>query len=204
MSAPSAQLFYIYDTHCPWSYATLPLVNEIASAYPEFTLNLLHCARYEGDENISKLTIESVEDDSSIIFNDEYLAQLKQAKDSTLTANVMSWVTNKVPYIGLPLLNALSKAHFEQKNELQSFDDISDIITELKLSPPNKVFSLEKLTKDAEITLHAIEELQEVMGTKAIPAILLAIDEKLILLNHSLYLKHPKGILEAVEFELNN
>lgn len=200
----SAQIFYIYDTHCPWSFATLPLVNEIMSEYPDFTLNLLHCARYEGDENVSKQTIEAVEDDSSIIFSDDYLAQLKQAKDSTLTANVMSWVTNKVPYIGLPLLNTLAKAHFEQKNELQSFDDISNIINELKLSPPNKVFSIDKLTKDAEISLHSIEELQDVMGTKAIPAILLAIDEKLILLNHSLYLKNPKGIIEAVEFELNN
>ena len=204
MSEQSAQLFYIYDTHCPWSYATLPLVNEIMSEYPEFPLNLLHCARYEGDENISKQTIESVEDDSSITFSEAYLSQLKQAKDSTLTANVMSWVANKVPHIGLPLLNALSQAHFEQKNELQSFDDISDIINEFKLSPPNKVFSIEKLTKDADISLHSIEEFQEIMGTKAIPAILLAIDEKLILLNHNLYLKHPKAIVDAVKLELED
>jgi len=200
----SVQLFYIYDTHCPWSYATLPLVNEVMNAHPEFTLNLLHCARYEGDENISKQTIESVEDDSSLSFNQEYLTQLKRAKDSTLTANVMSWVSNKVPQMGLPLLNLLFKAHFEQANELQSFDDISDIIEELKLSPPNKVFTLEKLTKDAEISLHSIDELQDIMGTKAIPALLLAIDEKLILLNHNLYLKHPKAIVDAIKLELNN
>lgn len=200
----SVQLFYIYDTHCPWSYATLPLVNEVMNAHPEFTLNLLHCARYEGDENISKQTIESVEDDSSLSFNQKYLTQLKRAKDSTLTANVMSWVSNKVPQMGLPLLNLLFKAHFEQANELQSFDDISDIIEELKLSPPNKVFTLEKLTKDAEISLHSIDELQDIMGTKAIPALLLAIDEKLILLNHNLYLKHPKAIVDAIKLELNN
>jgi len=200
----SAQLFYIYDTHCPWSYVTLPLINEIIAAHPEFTLNLLHCARYEGDENISKKTLELIEDESATTFSKEYIAHLKHAKDSTLTANVMSWVVNKVPYVGLPLLNILFKAHFEQANELQSYDDISEFIDELKLSPPNKVFSIEKLTKDAEISLHNLEELQEIMGTKAIPALLLAIDEKLILLNHNLYLKHPKAIVEAVELELSN
>lgn len=200
----SVQLFYIYDTHCPWSYVTLPLVNEIIAAHPEFTLNLLHCARYEGDENISKNTIESIEDDSSTVFSDVYMKQLKQAKDSTLTANVMSWVSNKVPQVGLELVNSLFKAHFEQGNELRSFDDISEIINDLKLSPPNKVFTLEKFTKDAEISLNNLEELQEIMGTKAIPAILMAIDERLILLNHNLYLKHPKAIIEAVELELNN
>jgi protein-disulfide isomerase-like protein with CxxC motif len=199
----SVQLFYIYDTHCPWSYVTLPLVNEIMTVHPEFTLNLLHCARYEGDENISKKTIESIEDDSSTVFSDVYMKQLKQAKDSTLTANVMSWVSNKVPQVGLELVNLLFKAHFEQANELRTFDDISDIVNELKLSPPNKVFTLEKFTKDAEISLSNLEELQEIMGTKAIPAILMAIDEELILLNHNLYLKHPKAIVEAVELELN-
>jgi len=200
----SVQLFYIYDTHCPWSYVTLPLVNEIMAAHPEFTLNLLHCARYEGDENISKKTIETIEDDSATIFSDAYMAQLKQAKDSTLTANVMSWVSNKVPHIGLEVLNALFKAHFEQANELRSFDDMSDIVSEFKLSPPNKVFTLEKFTKDAEILLSSLEELQDIMGTKAIPALLLAIDERLILLNHNFYLKHPKAIVEAVELELAN
>lgn len=200
----SVQLFYIYDTHCPWSYATLPLVNAIMEAHPEFTLNLLHCARYEGDENISKKTIETIEDDSSIVFNKNYISQLKQAKDSTLTANVMSWVSNKVPQLGLTLLNQLFQAHFEEGNELRTYDEILDIITKLKLSPPNKVFTIEKYTKDAEISLGNLEELQEIMGTKAIPALLLAIDEKLILLNHNFYLKHPKAIVEAVELELNN
>lgn len=200
----SIQLFYIYDTHCPWSYATLPLVNEIMNAHPDFTLNLLHCARYEGDENISKKTLEAIEDDSSINFSNDYLSTLKQAKDSTLTANVMSWVSNKVPHVGLELLNALFTAHFEQGNELSSYDEISDIINEFKLSPPNKVFTLEKFTKDAEILLSNLEELQEIIGTKAIPALLIAIDEKLVLLNHNLYLKHPKAIVEAIELELNN
>jgi hypothetical protein len=42
------------------------------------------------------------------------------------------------------------------------------------------------------------------MGTKAIPALLLAIDERLILLNHNFYLKHPKAIVEAIDLELAN
>jgi protein-disulfide isomerase-like protein with CxxC motif len=198
----SAQLFYLYDTHCPWSYATLPLVNEIVSAYPEIELQLLHCARYEGDENISKQTIEDVEDDSTVKLNETYLQQLKHAKDSTLAANLMAWVSNKVPHIGLEVLNGMFEAHFTQANEMLSIDDMSELITEFKLSPPNKVFTIEKLTKDAELSIHGINELQEIIGTQAIPAILLAVDENLILLNHNLYLKHPKAIVEAVKLEL--
>lgn len=199
----SAQLFYIYDTHCPWSYATLPLVNEIASACPELELQLLHSARYEGDENIAKSTIEAVEDDSSITFNDTYIQTLKQAKDSTLTANLMAWVSNKIPKNALDVVNALFKAQFTQANELLSIDDLEYIISEYKLSPPNKVFTLEKLTKDAEIAIYGINEIQEIIGTQAIPAIMLAIDENLILLNHNLYLKHPEAIVEAVKLELS-
>lgn len=199
----SVQLFYIYDTHCPWSFATFPLVCEIVNAYPDFTLNLLHCARYEGDENIAKLTIETIENDSATVFKDAYINSLKQAKDSTLTANVMSWVSNKLPHAGLALLTEFFNAHFEQGNPLRSHDDVVDIISALKLSPPNKVFTLEKHTKDAEILLSSLDELQEIMGTKAIPALLLAVDEKLTLLNHNLYLKHPKAIIEAIEIELS-
>ena len=43
------ELFYIYDTHCPWSYATTKLTNEIAKAFPQIKINLWHCANYEGD-----------------------------------------------------------------------------------------------------------------------------------------------------------
>ena len=199
----SAQLFYIYDTHCPWSYATLPLINEIASAYPELELQLLHCARYEGDENIAKTTIEDVENDSSVTFSNSYIQALKQAKDSTLTANLMAWVSNKIPKAALGVVNSLFDSQFTQANELLSFEDIEDIINEYKLSPPNKVFSVERLTKDAEIAVYGINELQELIGTQAIPAVMLAIDENLILLNHNLYLKHPKAIVEAVKLELS-
>lgn len=198
----SAQLFYIYDTHCPWSYATLPLVNEIMTVYPEMDLHLLHCGRYEGDENISIQTIDDVEEDSNIKFNDDYITNQKHAKDSTLAANLMAWVSNKVPRSALDVLNALFDAHFKQSNELLSDDDTADIVSKFKLSPPSKVFTLAKLTKDAEMAIYGINELQEVMGTQAIPAILLGVDENLILLNHSLYLKQPKAIVEAVQLEL--
>ncbi len=198
----SAQLFYIYDTHCPWSYATLPLVNEITHAYPEMELHLLHCARYEGDENISRQTTEAVEEDSTVKFSQSYLSNQKQAKDSTLAANLMAWVSNKVSRSSLDVLNAIFQAHFNDANEILSEDDASDVIKNFKLSPPSKVFTLDKLTKDAEIAIHGINELQEVIQTQAIPAILLAVDENLILLNHNLYLKHPKAIVEAVKLEL--
>jgi len=198
----SAQLFYLYDTHCPWSYATLPLVNEISNVYPEIEIHLLHCARYEGDENISIQTIDAVEEDSSVQFSENYIANQKHAKDSTLSANLMAWVSNKVPGVALDVLNALFTAHFEQSNELLSADDTADLVSQFKLSPPSKIFTLDKLTKDAEIAIHGIDELQEVIGTQSIPAILLAVDENLILLNHNLYLKHPKAIVEAVKLEL--
>jgi protein-disulfide isomerase-like protein with CxxC motif len=197
----STELFFIYDTHCPWSYATLPLVNEIKQAFPEITLHLWHAARYEGDENVTKQTIENVIDDSNCVFNQDYLAQLKQAKDSTLAANLMAWIEHKIPQEALPILNALYKAHFEQANELGSLEDVADIISHFKLSPPQKVFTQKKLTKDAEFIMHNIIEFQEIIETQAIPALLLAIDDNLIMLNHNLYLKNPKAIVDAIKLE---
>ena len=198
----STDLFFIYDTHCPWSYATLPLVNAIKSEFPEITLHLWHAARYEGDENIAKQTIENVSNDSNCVFNQDYLAQLKHAKESTLAANLMAWIEHKIPQQALPILNALYKAHFEQANELASFEDVEDIISEFKLSPPQKVFTQKKLTKDAEIIMHDIIDLQELINTQAIPALLLAVDDNLILLSHNFYLKDPSAIVDAVKLEL--
>ncbi|MFT5757656.1 MAG: putative protein-disulfide isomerase [Alteromonadaceae bacterium] len=198
----STELFFIYDTHCPWSYATLPLVNEIKQAFPEITLHLWHAARYEGDENVTKQTIENVMTDSPCVFNQEYLAQLKHAKDSTLAANLMAWIEHKIPQEALPVLNALYKAHFEQVNELASFEEVADIISEFKLSPPQKVFTQKKLTKDAEIVMHNIIEFQDIIETQAIPALLLAVDDNLIMLNHNLYLQNPSAIVDAIKLEL--
>ncbi len=198
----SAELFFIYDTHCPWSYVSLPLVNEIAQAFPDINLHLWHSARYEGDENIAKQTIESVSVESNLDFNKAYLDNLTLAKDSTMAANVFSWAQHKIPHLALPLLNRLFKAHFEQGNELLTLDDLAEIIEEFKLSPPKKVFTRDKFTREAEIVIHDIDELQEVIGTQAIPALLLAVEDDLILLNHNLYLKSPKSIVDAIKLEL--
>lgn len=198
----NTQLFFMFDTHCPWSYATLPLVNKIAEAYSDINLHLLHCARYEGDENISKKTLLDVEDLSNTRFSPIYNESLSMAKDSTLAANFVSWISTKVPYETLNVVNALMKAHFEEGNPLTTQDDVASLISEYKLSPPAKVFSIDKLTRNAEVVLSEIIELQEVIGTEAIPALLLAIDDKLILLNHNLYLADHNAIIDAVKLEL--
>jgi len=61
-----------------------------------------------------------------------------------------------------------------------------------------------KLTKDAEFAIHDIFEIQEIIGTQAIPAMLLACNENLVLLNHNLYLESPESIIDAVKLELEN
>ena len=45
--------------------------------------------------------------------------------------------------------------------------------------------------------------MQEIIGTPAIPALMLAIDDNLILLNHNLYLKDPTTIVEAINLEIH-
>lgn len=200
----SAELFFIYDSHCPWSYATTTLVNEIATAFPEIELHLWHSARYEGDDHVKFDTINAVKAESNLHFSDRYIKQLTQAKDSTVAANLMAWANNKIPQLSLSLLNAIQEQHFEQGLELTNADDFDSIVADFKLSPPQKVFNKDKLAKESEINLHDIFELQEVIGTNAIPALLLAIDENLILLNHHLYLSDPKSIVDAVKLELKD
>lgn len=198
----SAELFFIYDSHCPWSYATTPLVEAIHQAFPEIELHLWHCARYEGDEQISHKTLDQVEQDSTITFTSNYKAQLNNAVDSTNAANILAWVANKMPSNTLPLLTAIQQQHFEQGNSLKATEDFDNVIKEFKLSPPAKVLKSDKFTKDAEFTFAHIEEIQEVIGTQAIPALLLAVNDDLVLLNHNLYLKDPRAIVEAVKQEL--
>jgi len=198
----NAELFFIYDSHCPWSYATTPLVNCIAKAFPEMPLNLRHSARYEGDELIEQHTVNSVINDSNVEFSDNYIKQLAQEKDSTVSANIMAWAQAKVPHLSLPLLNAIQNSHFQQGLALTCESDFSEIISEFKISPPNKVFNNNKLTKDAENIIHDTFEFQELINTSAIPALLIAVEDNLILLNHNLYLKNPEAIVEAIQLEL--
>ena len=115
----------------------------------------------------------------------------------------MAWIEQKNHRNALPLLNALQKAHFQTANNFIHRDDFSSLMNEFKLSPANKIFTLDKFTKEAEITLNDIFELQDIIGTKGIPALLLAVNDNLLLLNHHLYLQDPKSILDAVSIELN-
>jgi protein-disulfide isomerase-like protein with CxxC motif len=199
----SAELFFLYDTHCPWSYVTTKLVNEINKAFPNITLHLWHAAFFEGSTRISMDEVSKVEKLADMRFSTNYQNALEQNKNSILAANLMTWAEHKTPDMALPLLNAMQQAHFEQGNKLSTQADLDNIINELKLSPPAKVFKNDKLSKDALVQLEEIFALQELINTEAIPALLLAVDDQLILLNHNFYLTQPKAIVEAVQLELN-
>lgn len=203
----AAELFFIYDSHCPWSYATTPLVNAVNQSLPEVTLNLWHCAYFsdaDGENTITKQQITQVKELSSVNFSPEYMGKLSHGKDSTLCANLMTWAVGKTPEQALRLLNALQAAHFSAGNDLSEQANLENIIEEFKLSVPAKVFNKTKLTTDAAAQVHEIYALQEIIGTQAIPALLLAIDDELILLNHNFYLQEPNTIIDAIKLELNN
>lgn len=198
----SQELFFIYDTHCPWSYAATSLVNEISEALPQINITLLHCSYFDGEQKISQLQIDAIKRQSNAKFGKQYLAQLEQTKDSTLTANLLTWAQQKAPKTALPLLNALQYLHFQQGSELITAQDIEATLTSLKLSAPAKTLTCEKLTKATEENIHQIFELQDIIGTKAIPALLLAVNDNLTLLSHNLYLENPKEIINAINIEL--
>jgi putative protein-disulfide isomerase len=202
----AAELFFIYDSHCPWSYATTPLVNAVNKSLPEVALNLWHCAYFsDADDNnvITKQQISQVKDLSTVNFSPEYMSKISHGKDSTLCANLMTWAAEKTPQQALALLNALQSEHFSKGNELSEQTELNDIVDEFKLSVPAKIFNKTKLSSDAAAQVHEIYALQEIIGTQAIPALLLAIDDDLILLNHNLYLEEPDAIIEAIKLELN-
>ncbi|TYK65653.1 hypothetical protein [Colwellia echini] len=202
----AAQIFFIYDTHCPWSYAVTPLVNAVNQILPEVSINLWHCAYFsdaDGDNFITKQQIGQVKDLSLVNFSPEYIKSLAQSKDSTVCANLMTWATAKTPRQALALLNALQTAHFNKGNELSEQTDLTDIVEEFKLSIPAKVLNKTKLTSDAQVQVQEVYALQEIIQTQAIPAILLAVDDELVLMNHNLYLQDTDAFVEAVKVELN-
>lgn len=202
----SAQLFFLYDNHCPWSYVVTPLINEITNAFPDIELHLWHAAFFDGknDSNANRKNeeLDQVEELANVEFSNTYRNTLEQSTNSILSANLMTWAQHKTPSLALPLLNALQQAHFEQGNKLAKQSDFDDIIASLKISPPAKVFK-DKLSKDVFIQLEEVYSLQEIINTEAIPALLLAIDDELILLSHNFYLTEPKAIIDAVQLELN-
>ncbi|GAW96343.1 MULTISPECIES: DsbA family protein [Colwellia] len=202
----SAELFFIYDSHCPWSYAATPLVNAVKQSLPQVSLNLWHCAYFsdaDGENVITKQQIAQVKELSSVSFSPDYMKNLSQGRDSTLCANLMTWATNKTSQQALSLLNALQAAHFGAGKQLSEQADFTNIVNEFKLSVPAKVFNNSKLTNDAVAQVHEIYALQEIITTKAIPALLLAINDELILLNHNLYLQNPDDFIDAIKLELN-
>lgn len=206
VSIQSAQLFFLYDNLCPWSYVVTPLVNEITDAFPDIELHLLHTAYFDGksDNDIAskEAEIKQVESLANISFSNNYKEILNQKTNSTLSANLMTWAQHKAPDLALSLLKALQEAHFKQGNKLTEPADFDDIIATLKMSPPAKIFK-DKLSKDTLMQLEEIYALQEIINTEAIPALLLAIEDKLILLNHNFYLTEPKAIIDAVQLEFN-
>jgi len=204
LNTQNAELFYIYDSHCRCSYAGSALVEKVSSAFPAITFRAMHISYYDGDNKVSPTTIAAVREFSDVPFGANYIDTLNYAKDSTLVANLMAWVQNKSAKSAFELLTKLQHAHFILGNELIDNESVSDIIDELKLSPPAKCLQSNKLTKDAEFAIHDITEIQEIIGTQAIPAMLLAYNERLVLLNHNLYLENPSAIIDAVKLELES
>lgn len=197
----NTEIYFIYDSHCPWSYATTKLVNCIAKAYPDMPIHLLHTCYYDGSDGVTKKQISLVEELSAADFGDDYADYSDSPKDATMAANLLTWIQNKTPEFSLPVLNALQEAHFVHGNPLREKEDFNEVLKPFKLSPPVKIFK-DKMTKDVLGNLQGIEELQELMQTKAFPALLLAKDQNLVLLNHNLYLLEPQAIVEAVALEL--
>jgi len=205
----NAELLYIYDTHCPWSYATTALINEIAQHLPDIKIHYWHSALFSAAEygegnHITLEQLNAVKEESKLDFSTAYQQTLNTATDSTLAANLLAWTNHKAANKTLPLLNALQNAHFQQGIGLTNIEQIQAIIDELKLSPPTKALKSDKLSKDAEFDLHEIFAIQEIINTKAIPALLLVNGDNLTLLNHSLYLSTPNAIVNAIEVELTN
>jgi len=197
----SLELFFIYDSHCPWSYATTSLVNELAQAYPEMDIKLLHCAHYIGGDSAGQQQVDAVREISQVKFGREHLRFTNSPKKSTMTANLMGWVQAKQPAKALEVLNAIGQAHFIHGNPLGCENDFTEILDQTRLSAPNKVFK-DELSNDANYVVEDITEMQEYMGTTSFPALLLVTGEKGILLNHQLYLENPQAIVEAVALEL--
>jgi len=201
----ASELFFIYDTHCPWSYVTTPLVKAIEQAFPKMTINLWHSAYFSAtdESQVTKNQLNEITLLTNTEFSDAYISNIGKKKNSTLSANLMTWASNKTTSQALNLLLALQQEHFNQGNELTTKNDLSDIVNQLKLSPPAKVFKEDKLNNEVLIQIEEIFALQEIIQTEAIPALLLAIDNELILLNHALYLTEPQEIIAAVTIELD-
>ena len=199
----SSELYFIYDSHCPWSYAATPLVVALDEAFPEMEVHAWHCANYDGGNSVGFNTIKSVERESDVTFSQEYMRFVDSPKNSIISANLLTWLATKQSDKFLPVLQAMQHEHFVEGNSLGKKIDFFELSEELKLSIPNKVFK-EELSKDAMFVQSDISELQEFMGTAAFPALLLVHNDNAVLLNHAQYLSNPKSIVSDVSKQLQD
>jgi len=197
----SSELYFIYDSHCPWSYAATPLAVALVEAFPDMELHAWHCANYDGSNSVGFNTINNVENESDVEFSQEYMRFVDSPKNSQLCANLLTWIATKQSDKFLSVLQAVQHAHFVEGNPLGKKIDFTMLAQELKLSIPNKVFK-EELSKDATFVLSDISELQEFMGTTAFPALLLVHNDNAVLLNHAEYLTDPEALVSDVKKQL--
>lgn len=200
-----AQLYFIYDCLCPWSYSATRLINAVNTQLSEqVELILLNDCRYENGELPSLKQVKQVEEISEMALSTKYKSAIEKPQASTLTANLMAWASRKANDKALPLLNAIQKRWFEQGLAISEPEDLELIFNDLKLSPPAKALKTDQPSKDAGFDLGEIESISEIINTTAIPALLLAIGDNLVLLNHNYYLNQPEAIIDAVKLELKN
>ncbi|WP_394201553.1 protein-disulfide isomerase [Shewanella waksmanii] len=196
-------LYFIYDSHCPWSYAATPLVNALHQAFPKMAMNFLHAAHFVGKDSAGEQQVKAVQQVSDVVFTDAHMRYVNSPKSSIKTANFMKWLQNKQPEKQVEVLNAIQEAHFTQGNPLDNKHNFNDIIAEFKLSPSNKVFK-DQLSQDAELSLNDIAEIQQMIGTHHFPVLVMTQNDNAIFIDHSKYLSNPKAVVEAVNEELAN
>lgn len=197
----NSQLYFVYDSHCPWSYACLPLIKAIADSDLAIDIHFMHAAHYNGSDGPAKAQLKTVIADSNVSFGAEYSAQVSQSKDATFMANTMAWLVNKQPKQALAVLSALMEEHFQHNKSLANKAELIATLESLKLSPPGKIFK-DKLSADAMQIVEDVNEIQELIGMRSFPIMLLAMGDNAVLLDHSHYLKHPDKIVEAIKLEL--
>ncbi|MEI6858376.1 MAG: protein-disulfide isomerase [Shewanella sp.] len=194
-------LYFIFDSHCPWSYAATPLVNVLHDAYPEMNIHLLHSAHYNGTDSAGEEQMETVAMLTGLKFGRDHIRYVNSPKNSIKTANLMGWMQSKQPKKLLAVLNALQNEHFIDGNPLDTKYDFNNIIEKFKLSPSNKVFK-DDLSSEAEYVLSDIAEIQEMIGTSAFPAMVITVGDHGIFIDHSRYLNNPQDVVTEIESEI--
>ncbi|MGS0680661.1 protein-disulfide isomerase [Shewanella sp. 125m-7] len=194
-------LYFIYDSHCPWSYATTPVVAELINAFDFAETHLLHCAHYNGKDAPKMAQVDQVRTLSPVTFGDAYLKQGSHKANSIKMANFMSWVQSKQADKEFELLQAMQQQHFVEGNALNSREDFDKIINQYKLSPSNKVFK-DAISHEAESVLAGIAEIGQAIGTSAFPVVVMTLGDEAIFIDHSLYLAKPEDVVAAVKQEL--